>query len=190
MSKESRVELSGMGMEASTGATPDRSALFRRSWQGIETWRLAFGLAFAPVPPLLCYGLLTALASGSLANFVVGPWSPPLPFEVMAIAAELWSVAFGTFYLLTSPRRSGTITRGSCLFVGGLTGVFFPTVVVLLFLAAVDEISLELMTMALAYNLLGGLFLMPLGVIGGWTFWLVAVRPAKLQPGAIERVFE
>jgi hypothetical protein len=176
-----------MGMETGIESLPEHSELLRRSWQDLETWRLGIALAVAPILPILLGGVLSAFNAG---RFAVGPWAPPLPFIVMAAAAELWSALFGIFYLMTSPRRSGAMTRGNCLFVGGLAAVLFPPALILLLLAAMDATSLTLATMALAFSTLLGLFLTPLGVLGGWIFWLIGVQPAKLAASDDERVFE
>jgi hypothetical protein len=48
----------------------------------------------------------------------------------------------------------------------------------------------SLATVALPFSILAGLFLTPLGTLGGWIFWLISVRPAKQEIGGVGRVFE
>jgi hypothetical protein len=178
-----------MGIEASVDAPSDGSALHQRAWPDLDPWRLGLALAVAPVPPILLCGL-SALGSGPSLDFIAGPWVPPLHFIVMAVFGEFWSVAFGAIYLWTSPRRSGAITRGNCLFVGGLTAVLFVPLLTLIFGAAVGVAAANLLMMALPFSMLGGLLLSPLGLLGGWVFWLIGVKPAQARPLGIEPVFD
>jgi hypothetical protein len=103
---------------------------------------------------------------------------------------EIWTLAFGGFYLTTSPRRSGTITRANCIFVGGLSAILFPPVTVAILAAIHGSPALDLATMFLPFSILFGLSTTPLGVLGGWIFWLIGVRPARLQTHDLDRVFE
>jgi hypothetical protein len=180
-----------MGMEVNVSARPGRAASYQRARQDIDPWRLALALAVAPVSPIVLGGVLSVLNSGAMLSVVAGPWVPSLRFLFMAVSAEFWSVAFGVLYLMTSRRRSGVITRGNCLFVGGLAAVLFVPMLTLVFIIGTTGLAgADLLMMALPFSLLGGLFLSPLGVLGGWTFWLIGVRPAKLRTVGIERVFE
>jgi hypothetical protein len=179
-----------MGMEGNVNARPDRATSYERARQDLDPWWLALALAVAPVPPIVLGGVLGGLNSGTLLSFAAGPWVPPLRFLLMGMAAELWSAAFGALYLMTSRRRSGVITRGNCLFIGGLAAVLFIPMVMLIFIGATGVASADLLLMALPLSLLGGLFLSPLGVLGGWTFWLIGVRPAKHPTIGVEQVFE
>jgi hypothetical protein len=179
--------LTEMSAETGTATPPDDSNLYRRFWQDLQTWRLVVGLTVAPLPPILLGGVLNVF--GVSISFAAGPWVPPLSFIWMALPAEFWSIAFGLFYLLTSPRRSGAITRGNCIFVGGLAAALFLPMLTVLFVGTMRVAAESLAMMALPYSLLGGLFLTPLGVLGGWIFWLIGVRPAKLRAVGVGDVF-
>ena len=175
-----------MSMEAETQAPRDADAATRRSWQDLDPRRLAIGLAVAPVfPAAIGYGLVPLEPD----EFFTG--GATFSFAWVAGSAVLWSLAFGTFFLVTSPRRSGSITRAQCIFLGGLAAILFPSAFMVF--AAVITAEPATLAMAIAFSpisLLLGLFLTPLGVFGGWVFWLVGVRPAKPHMDQLEKVFE
>jgi hypothetical protein len=169
-----------MSLETRTDeAPPDSSDLYKRAWRDLDTWRLAV----APVLPIVLGGGLSVFGS----PFRYGP---AFPFIWMAMPAEIWSAAFGTFFLVTAPRRFGTIARANCLFAGGLSVVLLPPVLMLLLIGMTGADAASFATMGLPFNIIEGLFLIPLGVLGGWIFWLIGVRPAKRSPSEVERVFE
>jgi hypothetical protein len=170
-----------MSVETETESPLNGASLYQRAWRDVETWRLAAGLIAAPLLPILLGGLLRAFAW-------TGLWDAPLHFLWMAAATEIWSIAFGVFYLMTAPRRSGWINRANCLFVGSLAAVLWPPAFSLLFIAVTGMTSL--VAMALPFSVLAGLFLTPLGGLGGWLFWLIGVRPAQPRIEGVERVFE
>jgi hypothetical protein len=60
----------------------------------------------------------------------------------------------------------------------------------LLYAGIAGAALLALAVMTLPFSILAGMFLTPLGVLGGWVFWLVGVRPAQLPVSGIEQVFE
>jgi hypothetical protein len=91
---------------------------------------------------------------------------------------------------MTSPRRSGTITRANCIFVGSLAVISFPPILVLLLTGLSGVKLMAIAVVTLPFSVLAGLFLTPLGVLGGWLFWLVGVQPAKRPMTGVERVFE
>jgi len=172
-----------MGIEISTEARPGSPDLHQRSWQDLDPWRLVVALAAAPVLPIL----LGAVAGVYVSPILLGP---AFPFVWTVLPAEIWSVMFGIFYLMTAPRRSGTITRANCIFAGGLSVVAFPLILMLLIGVLMGAELSALAAVALPFSVLAGLFLTPLGALGGWIFWLIGVRPAKLAPSSTARVFE
>lgn len=169
-----------MSVETNTKALPD---LHQRAWQNLTTRRLALGLIAAPVPSVILGGVMNAFAWTDL-------WNPVVPFLWAVVAAEIWSIAFGIFYLLTASRPSGTITCANCIFIGGLAAILFPPMLTLLYAGIVGAALVALAVMTLPFSILAGMFLTPLGVLGGWVFWLVGVRPAQLPVSGIEQVFE
>jgi hypothetical protein len=176
-----------MGIEPDTAALPDGSAFHRRSWQDLEKWRLAIGLTLAPALATMLGHGLAMLVGVDLSSYIAGmPWSLGL---ILTLAfAEVWSLAFGAFYLATAPRRSGTITRANCIFVGALSAILFPPVTVAILFAIFGSPAPA--TIILPFSILFGLSITPLGVFGGWVFWAIGVRPAKPQLDQLDKVFE
>jgi hypothetical protein len=142
----------------------------------------------APIFPLaVCYGLI--MLTGRATSF-----GDILAFAKLTGCATVWSLALGSSYLAVSPRRSGTITRSQCLYLGGVAGMLFPAAFLIFFSAvtamldpgAMSEYFLE----GLMINLVVGVFFSPFGILGGWLLWRISVRPAKPTLDAVEQVFE
>ena len=181
-----------MSMGTGAEASPADSDRRQRLWQDLDKLRLAIGLAAAPVLPVVIgLGL-------NILSHVPAPGRQDTPsvltsFVWMTGTVEIWSIAFGVFYLITSPRRSGLITRANCIFIGGLAAVLFPAVFTVFLAALVIVVNPNVAhfpLVMLPWKLMVGLFLTPLGMLGGWIFWRIGVAPAKPPLGQINRVFE
>jgi hypothetical protein len=167
--------------------SPDNSNPLRRSWRDLDFRRLTLGLAAAPIPSIPIGYVVVSSARG-MHLVVPDLASELLSLAFVALSAEIWTLSFGAIYLVTSPRRSGAITRANCLFLGGLGAVIYPPMVAGLTVAFTDTMVLAILALPIA--ILAGLSILPFGVLGGWIFWRIGVRPAKSWPHGIEHVFE
>jgi hypothetical protein len=163
------------------------SQLHRRSWQDLDVRRLALGLAAAPFPSIpLGYWVLSSMAGVPLD--VPSLSSDLVRLAFIAVPAEIWAIAFGSLYLIISPRRSGAITRVDCLFLGGLAAALYPPLLAGIALAMPG--TRPFATIGLPLSAPAGLLIVPLGVLGGWIFWRVGVYPAQPKVLNVATVFD
>jgi hypothetical protein len=157
-----------------------------RRWQDLSKGRLACGLLAAGVPWTLVNIAYVTLEMHGME--LVGG----LP--VALIATEFWFLALGFLYLLAFGRRRGSVARTDCLLLGMLLTCVYPAYAIgfgLAFGALPDRIlaDAELVGVVLAMILLG-LLLTPIGLLSGWLFWRVGVRPAQPKDMASASVFD
>ncbi len=165
-----------------------------RLWRDLSKWRLFFGLAFAPVLPVVL---------GAMILLVLGGGMVFLPLGWILAAAETWSMLVGTMFLIVARLRGG-VRRAHCFLLGAFLAFTLPFAV---YLAsnAVDRIfgatpSAEDMDDDLGVSFHGpsdgalfsllGLVLVPLGTLGGWVFWRVGVYPARPKVVDVAPVFD
>jgi hypothetical protein len=165
-----------------------------RSWRDLSKWRLLFGLAFAPVLPIVL---------GAMILLVLGGGMVFLPLGWILAAAETWSMLIGTIFLIVARLRGG-VRRAHCLLLGAFLAFTLPLAV---FAAskAVDRVfgttpSAEDMDDDLGVSFHGpsdsaliallGLVLVPFGTLGGWVFWRVGVYPARPKVVDVAPVFD
>jgi hypothetical protein len=166
----------------------------QRPWRDLSKWRLFFGLAFAPVPPILL---------GAMILLVMGAGMIFSPLGWILAAAETWSMLIGTIFLIVARVRGG-VRRAHCFLLGAFLAFTLPLAV---YTAsnAVDRVfgttpSAEDMDDGLNWSFHGpsdstlisllGLVLVPFGTLGGWVFWRVGVYPARPKVIDVAPVFD
>ncbi|WP_395019914.1 hypothetical protein [Dongia sp.] len=157
-----------------------------RRWPDLSKRRLACGLLAAGAPWTLANLAYTAFAMRGAE--LVGA----LP--VALIATEFWFLALGLLYLFAFSRRRGSVARTDCLLLGILLTSFYPVYGIGFSLAfgvipAGIPADASLIVVALAIVLFG-LLLTPIGLLSGWLFWRVGVRPARPKDMASAPIFD
>jgi hypothetical protein len=166
-----------------------------RAWRDLSKWRLLFGLALAPVPPIAVGVLILLMIEDGLIF---------TSFGVILATAETWSLPIGTLFLVLS-RWRGIVRRAHCLLLGAFLAFSLPAAATLTS-ATIDRISNttpapepdEDFDFDEGFHgpsdaglvVLLGLFLIPFGTLGGWVFWRVGVYPARPKLAPIATVFD
>jgi hypothetical protein len=174
-------------MDSKVIAEPQRPN--HRHWRDLSKWRLLLGLAAAPVLPVAFGTLLLAILDGDVLLGAVA--------SILAVA-EIWSMIAGTGYLVFARLRGG-IRRAECILLGAFLAFTLPFAADFT-TGAIDRmsgmatpedewISLEGPSDS-TFALVVGLMLIPFGVVGGWVFWRVGVRPAQPKEADVATVFD
>jgi hypothetical protein len=107
-------------------------------------------------------------------------------FGAFLLAAEFWTLMVGLASVFGIFRRRSRVSRLGCLFLGGVVAFTFP---VAAFIAANMLIAPSDLS-AIGATAMIGLFAIPFGVLGGWMFWRIAIRPAPLPSPVVAQVFD
>lgn len=161
---------------------------YLRPWQELKLSRIVLGLAVAPIVPLILSVPLILLARKGMnpPTLVVGIGVA----VICLLVVELWSIGSGLAWLYTIARARGRLGRQGCLVLGSVCSFLF--LVIVLFSGAMmferdprDFMihTFGLMVLVLAVPALLG------GLLGGWIFWRVSVRPIS-QTAALAPVFD
>lgn len=162
----------------------------RQHWRDLKLRSMLFGLALAPVAPLVpCVLALVAI--------LLGDEEPPSLVAGIAIVVlfsltvEIWSIATGFVWLRTVTRWRGGIGRRDSMVMGSVSGFLLPIVAMscggLLF--EPDFFAFVLSENALVALLLGFLGLVA-GLLSGWIFWRISIRPAFELTTKVAPVFD
>jgi hypothetical protein len=171
-------------MTAESDNSPEPLRPSQRRWQDLRTWRLCLGLCFGPIVlSALLFGMALTDAEATTKDFL---WIP-----VALAMGIVWSQIGGWIYLLAVARPRGRIARGECQLLG---------------VGLIDLIPVLALFFAFIMNVLGASFLGDLkerpwltaavlavteivcsliGLLGGWLFWRVGVRPAPAPDAAV-----
>jgi hypothetical protein len=177
-----------------TGTIAAQHGPARRVWRDLSKWRLFFGLAFAPVLPVVLGAMVLLMLGGGIVF---------LPLGWILAAAETWSMLIGTLFLVVARLRGG-VRRAHCFLLGAFLAFTLPLAV---YAASntVDRLfgttpSAEDRDDDLNWTFRGpsdsalvsllGLVLVPFGTLGGWMFWRVGVYPARPKVIDVAPVFD
>jgi hypothetical protein len=153
---------------------PERPSTQRR-FVDLRMWRILPALIVAPMlgAALMAWGLC-------VMNEVFAEDGDRMSTSTVAMlffSPSLWSVISGLAYLWTITRTRGTIARVECFLLGCWSGFLAPMCIGigdrLLRGLASDMDWLEIGFFSLA-----GLIALPFGLLGGWLFWHLAIRPS------------
>jgi hypothetical protein len=163
--------------------------ILHRRWADLRLWRLALGLACAPLP-----GMVAILVAG----IGVDGLSPERTLWYGRVAAEttlLWWILIGLIYLVAVTCWRRRIARSECLWLGTLSGPFFIVAIFLLrhfaplaILRLLDlrphmtSLAVELPNLAEPDAYVIAIICGFIGLLGGWIFWGIGIRPAPLPP--------
>ncbi len=162
-----------------------------RLWRDLSKWKLWLALVVAPLPPVILGELLLTLFFGAGGLGMMA--------GILA-AAETWAMLLGMIYLVLA-RRRGFVRRLDCLLLGVLLAFSLPAVAMGTDIA-VDRIqgvpAVDSGFTGDSYHgpsdgplaLLLGVLLVPFGMLGGWVFWRVGVRPAPIRTVDVAAVFD
>lgn len=162
----------------------------QRSWRDLGKLRLAGALLAASLPWILAGAVGASIGRSERPNgFTISELSSAL------VVLELWYLVLGFTYLFGVSRRRGRIDRRDCLWLGTLLTCLFAV-----FIASVGPLFTPdgswtgLGLGSFFSNLLGaivlGIVIVPAGLLSGWIFWRVGVRPAKTSELDSVAVFE
>jgi hypothetical protein len=175
----------------SAAATPDRPALkpHQRHWSDLRFKRILLGLLLAPMlPSVLSAPLAWAVL---LEGFPLPLQSATSYLASWGLAAEAWALLSGLTVLLTVVRRLGYRGRNGCLILGCAGAFTLPFFGLTLGVTiSQDAVTATDTIKILAFGATIGLPAMPFGLLGGWIFWRVAVRPAPASIGDVTGLFD
>jgi hypothetical protein len=166
----------------------------QRRWRDLKTWRLFLGLVAAPVPSVLLGILLLILVDQPLM-----PSQAFIVTGVILLVTIVWSLLVGWSYLLIVTRRRAVLSRTGCFFLGIAAAITLPaiaesvSIVVDAFTIGSDYAFAEPWGSDASTRVLGAMLsvaLAPFGLLGGWIFWRLAVRPAVTTLGDAAPVFD
>jgi hypothetical protein len=106
------------------------------------------------------------------------------------ISPSLWSLVCGLAYLQTITRWRGEIARYECLLLGFGSSFLFPSALFGSMPLLRGEPPQWFEWGDLQYLAMVGLICAPFGVLGGWLFWRLGIRPAKAPTTDFAAVFD
>jgi hypothetical protein len=173
-----------------TGTQTD-PALERR-WRDLRTGRMIAALILAPGLSISLFAAMSTLAFGvpsdpSFSSAKVGP-------ALLTFVA--WCFAISLLYLLLICRRRSTVRLRDCLLLETFPFCLFPSLnaTFLKFGLSVGDNALVDMQTGIGgiffYVIAAALLYMPFGLLSGWLFWRIGVRPAKLPGDVAAMVFD
>ncbi len=167
----------------------------QRRWRDLTKRRLSLGLVAAPVPSVAIGILLIFMVdsgTSSATNVAAG-------IGVIFAAAISWSLLVGWVYLLIVVRWRGLLSRTECLLLGILAACALPGVAESVS-TLVDALTIGFDTAAtepwdigpatLYIGIILSIALAPFGLLGGWIFWRLGVRPTVTTVGDVAPVFD
>jgi hypothetical protein len=167
----------------------------QRRWKDLRKRRLSLGLMVAPIPSVAIGVMLMILAdwgANAAGKVAVG-------VAVILLAAAGWSLLVGWIYLVIVARRRGLLSRAECLVLGIAAAVILPSVAETVSLV-IDAVTIgadfaadEPWGSDASTRFFGAILsvaLAPFGLLGGWIFWRVGVRPTVTTDGDVAPVFD
>ena len=155
----------------------------QRSWPDVNKVRVVCGLAVAALPPCAFFWLML-IATGDVDTVFAR-----VGFKATALGL-CWFIGIGSLFLALLGHTYGEVGRFNCLALCGSLAFFLPLLIGLVSLAgrnhplAGHEVLTRIINEALSGVLYG-----PLGVLGGWMLWGIAVRPASPPLQEMAKVF-
>jgi hypothetical protein len=154
----------------------------QRRWRDLSKLRLFLSLAAAPLLPTMLGLLLvfTVLGHGEDAFQAAG---------TILGAAIAWSLVAGVLYLLIVVRWRDVLGRMECLMLGIATATTLPFAAVVLL--GQDTFSLDPDSSdSTAIAAILAIMIAPFGLLGGWVFWRLGVRPSVTTVGDVAPLFD
>lgn len=162
-----------------------------RLWRDLSKWKLWLALVVAPLPPVVLGELLLTLMFGAGGLGMMA--------GILA-AAEIWSMLLGVIYLVLA-RRRGFVRRIDCLLLGVFLAFSLPAA------AMATDVAIDRVfgmpeadpgfigdsyhgPSDSAFAFILGVLLVPFGMLGGWVFWRIGVRPAPMRTIDVATVFD
>jgi hypothetical protein len=174
----------------------------QRRWRDLSSMRLTIGLLLSPaIGVCVAYALLFAV------EYVLAPydyWRMAAEDIEVGAAIVLWWMLFNGAYLLLVTRRLGRIARHECLLVGAAAAFIAPLTLALpwsiIYRAqfigvgpAVDYMLADMrsnISDTMRFMAILGFAMSLFGLLVGWIFWRISVRPAITRMVDTAHVFE
>ena len=153
-------------------------------WRALHMRRLAMALVVSPLTPIVLVGAYLSYSWFSPEGLRhTDMTNGLLTLVVYGAAGEVWALVIGSIAVFGICRYIGKISRMSCLLLGVLGTASFPSVAMLAIDALFASRSVPLPTAQVvsAVLFIGSLGGIPLGLLGGWIFWRLGVRPPLLH---------
>jgi hypothetical protein len=183
-----------MGMEAGVPRVKSRRQQWReqpdadpdslqRSWGDVNKARVVFCLAAAGILPTALFWLWIGLEPDDFA-------APIVTGIVFSAFAMTWFVGAGSLFLFWLGQTHGVVERFNCLALCATLSFFMPLVVLLVAVGlSPSQTGADFIMWVIFGAGFGGLVVSPLGLIGGWILWRIAIRPAARPLKEIAEVF-
>jgi hypothetical protein len=178
------------GLPTTRGMSQADPALERR-WRDLRKGRLFAALAVAPAVSIILFAAMSTIAFGtptdpSFKSADIGP-------ALLTFVA--WCCAISLPYLLLICRRRDCVRLRDCLLMETFAFCLFPSLnaVSLKFGLSVADGSVDTQTGIggiFFYVVAAALLYLPFGLLSGWMFWRIGVRPARAPDVAAASVFE
>ncbi|WP_395019920.1 hypothetical protein [Dongia sp.] len=140
------------------------------------------------VAPLLGAALMTL--GVHLVNAFEGSGVGWKDLTLSMLAPIAWSMICGMTYLRTVSRLRDQIAWHECLLLGCASSFLMPLVYDIVGTLLLQGRFPLLDWAHLKNYAFAGLFTLPFGLLGGWLFWRIAVRPADIAMRDLSGVFD
>ena len=155
-----------------------------RRWRDLSAGRLSLGLCLAPLSVPITFVLFNATEGETFEDMLI----PGVAILVFVVG---WALMFGWVYLLAVVKPRGRIARIECLLLGIAMNDLLPIVLALASILAEPDGAAALASPEVGGALLGGVLVLSLlGLLGGWLFWRLGVRPAPVPAPDVMAVFD
>jgi hypothetical protein len=164
---------------------PEESAdSLKRAWLAVNKARMVFGLAGAPIFPCAVFWIWAGLQTdiGLIGELILTSF-------ISTALGMCWFIGVGSLFLTWLGRRYGVVERFNCLALCATLTFSMPLVSAFIGfgIGPLPDVT-ESLGIILA-SAISGLTLAPLGMIGGWVLWRIAIRPAARPLQEIAEVF-
>jgi hypothetical protein len=136
--------------------------------------------------------------SAAFVFYFMNTEDDPFPFAWQVVftlsyvvVAEAWSIITGLVWLYTVSRWRGRLGSFGCMTFGAVCSFLFPVLMTFggAFIFESDPTGSWMSRNGLM-TLMVGAAALPAGVLGGWIFWRISVRPEAPPPEDLAPIFD
>ena len=154
------------------------SSIARRAWSDLNKGRIVLALSVSPLVPAILIGVL-----------IIVPWGLYQSTDLWFLwgtgtsLAVIWSLLGGGFAVVRHGRKRGVIERFYCVWLGAALAFTVPPLHVAIWTTIVPSGETPGFRIAAIFmSTIVGFTFIPFGLLSGWVFWRIGVRPAQ-EPG-------